>query len=44
MELESMRKQLSFLGLMGQLVFHNSLLYSLCHNKFQIVQKPKHKI
>lgn len=23
-----------FLGLMGQLVFQNSLLYSLCHSKF----------
>lgn len=32
------------LGLMGQLVFQNSLLYSLCNNKFRVVQNPKQKI
>lgn len=33
-----------FLGFMGQLVFQNSLLYSLCNNKFHTVQNPKQKI
>lgn len=40
MEADINEGTVAFLGLMGQLASHGSLLLSLCHNKFQIVQKP----